>query len=562
MTSTTATVSVSEAPQELSSGERKDALDLVDELQAKRSGARLRLEDVPHILLPYQARWVADLSPVRIGLKSRRIGWSWGAYAAEGALEAARPKPFGMDQLYMGYNREMAAEQIGDVAFFAKAYGLAASAIDVRRSTERRVIQDVNGVVLADEKKDITTYRVAFASGHTYEALSSNPFGWRGRQGHARIDEAAFHRDLAAVIDGAMAYLMWGGRVSIVSTVLTEDDAFWAYVREVMAGKLNWSLHTVTLDDALADGLYRRICLITRKDWSPEGEAAWREGLFSRYTDQATANAELLCIPRRGSGLYFSRLILEQCMVEGVPILRWAGDDALVTDPGRLALAEDWCRDTLGPVLDALPADQRSVYAQDFARSADLSPIRLFQEDTPGHWSERALIELRNLPFDVQAHIRDYILDRLPLLHGAGFDARGNGSAHAEQALQKYGARVVQVMATPAWYDLWFPKYRAMHEGRNIAIVKSEDVIADHRLVELSGGRPRMADGRVKGSDGLDRHGDTASAGVIACSVMLADAPPPEGAMVEEADVGETYEPLLMALRRRVRGMFGGRERG
>lgn len=534
-------VSVSEQPASLSEGERADLLDLVVEKQQGRGTALLKPEDVPHILLAYQARWHADTAPVRIGCKSRRIGWSWGAFAAEGALEAARPKPHGMDQLYMGYNREMAAEQIGDVAFFARAYGLAAREIDVRRHTERRVVQDAAGRILDDETRDITTYRVQFASGHTYEALSSNPFGWRGRQGHARIDEAAFHRDLAEVIDGAMAYLMWGGRVSIVSTVTDEDNAFWNYVREVQAGNLDWSLHTVTLDDALADGLYRRICLVTGKEWTPDGEADWRAGLFRRYTDQATANAELLCIPKRGSGLYFSRLVLEQCMVPGVPILRWNGDDAMLRDPDRLATAERWCQDVLGPVLYSLPPDQRSVYAQDFGRSADLSCIRLFQQDAPLHWHERALIELRNLPFDVQAHIRDFILDRLPLLHGAGFDARGNGSAHAEQALQKYGLRVQLVMATAPWYDLWFPKYRALHESRQIAIAKSEDVIADHRLVEVVKGRPRMADGRVKGSDGEYRHGDSASAGVIAAFVMLSEGEPAAGATVEEQDPRETY---------------------
>jgi phage FluMu gp28-like protein len=538
----------------LSAGDREEALDMV----AARADAQprdliRRPEDVPYILTPYQRRWHADLSAVRLGCMSRRIGKSWGCYAAEGALEAAAAEPLGMDQLYQGFNREMAAEQIADVAFWARALEMAAETIAVSASKERRVTRDATGRVLAEEEKSILRYRVDFASGHKYEALSSNPWALRGQQGHSRIDEGAYHADLDEVVTAALAFLLLGGRVSIISSVDTEDDQFWAYVREMQAGELNWRLHLVTLDDAVAEGYYRNVvCLKKGIAYDAEQERVWRDDAFSRYPDPAKANAELLCIPRRGSGLYFSRAILEQCMIDGVPIVRWNGANDLVTDPERLALAQRWCDDELGTLLLGLAPDQPSVYAQDFARSADLSPIRIFQREAGGRWVERLLVELRNLPFDVQALIRDYLLDRLPLLHGAGFDARGNGSSHAEAALQKYGARVVLVTATPAWYDLWFPKYRAMHESREIGIAKSEDIIADHRLVELRAGRPRMADGKVKGSDGRERHGDTASAGVIACSVMLAEGQPAAGATVDPGDTRDVYEPSRMAGRRRV----------
>jgi hypothetical protein len=61
-----------------------------------------------------------------------------------------------------------------------------------------------------------------------------------------------------------------------------------------------------------------------------------------------------------------------------------------------------------------------------------------------------------------------------------------------------------------------------------------------------------MADGKVKGSDGRERHGDTASAGVIACSVMLAEGQPAAGETVDPGDTRDVYVPSRMAGRRRV----------
>lgn len=551
---------VTEEPIEISAGERKDLLDLVEEQQQRRMGRLIPAAKVPKILLPYQARWHADDSTVRFGEKSRRIGWSWGALAAEGALEAALPQghPKGMDQFYMGYNMAMAAENIGDVRFFAQAYGFAISEIDVRRHTERVIQTDAEGTVIRNEKRDITTYKIQFASGHVYEALSSNPHNWRGRQGHARIDEAAFHNNLQEVVKAALAFRLWGGRIDIVSTHNGEDNQFNLWAREIQAGKLTWSRHRVDFDQALAEGFYKRICLIKGMEWSKAAEARFRDEAFADYPDQEDANEELLCIPKRGSGVYFSRLLLEQCMVDGIPTVRWAQPEEWVTDPQRIAETMRWIAHNLKPILDGLPTDQRSVYGQDFGRDGDLSVIWVLQNDGPGHWTQRFAVELRKIPFDVQAQIRDYILDHLPLLHGAWFDARGNGQSHAEGAQQRFGvARVECVKATPEWYSTYFPKYRAAYEDRSITIGRSEDVIADHRLAELVKGRPRMGDGRVKGSDGKFRHGDSTVAGLLAWSAAISTGEPAFGVTVEdrETDAG-LYVPEHARGRRRV-AMFG-----
>jgi phage FluMu gp28-like protein len=169
-----------------------------------------------------------------------------------------------------------------------------------------------------------------------------------------------------------------------------------------------------------------------------------------------------------------------------------------------------------------------------------LSVIWILQRAGGARWRTGFIVELRRIPFDCQAFIRDFILDRLPLFQHAAFDARGNGQSHAETALQKYGlSRVECVKATLEWYSLWFPKYRAAYEDRAIEVPRSEDLIADHRRVILKQGRPTMDDGRDKGSDGQYRHGDSAIAGLLAWAAAMA-----EGGPMEFASGGARRESL------------------
>ena len=501
-------------PVEISAGEKKDLYDLIDEQQALRATNKIPLSEVPKILMPSQIRWQADNAPVRLGEKSRRIGFSWNV-AAEGALEASAIN--GMNQYYMGYNMGMAAENIGDALLFAKAYGAVCSAIDISRERE----------VIGESKQDITRFRLKFASGHIYEALSSSPWNWRGRQGHAIIDEAAFHRNLHEVIKGAMAFLMWGGHVSIISTHNGEDNDFNELIKDVKAGKLpTWSHHYIDFDKAIREGFYKRICLVTGKVWTAEGEQKWRDEQYASYPNKEDADEELGCIPKRGSGAYFTRLLLEQCMIDGVPVIRWSKPAEWVTCPTRIQEAKQWIIDVLKPVIDNMTG-HRTAYGQDFGRHNDLSVIWLMQEREPNRWTQAFAIELRQIPFDVQALIRDYLLENVPLLHHAAFDAGGNGASHAEGALQNdklnaYQVSCIKISAT--FYSDYFPRYRQVYEDRSFLVGKSEDVIADHRNVILVNGRPTMSDKRIKGSDSEFRHGDSAIAGLMSYVATQAES--------------------------------------
>lgn len=117
--------------------------------------------DADQVLLPYQRRWIADTSQLKIAEKSRRTGLTW-AEAADAALNGSMAASAGgCDTFYVGTTKDMAREFIDACAMWAKAYGLAAS--------------DTGEEVLQDEDKDILVYVINFASGFKIKALSSNP---------------------------------------------------------------------------------------------------------------------------------------------------------------------------------------------------------------------------------------------------------------------------------------------------------------------------------------------------------------------------------------------------
>ncbi|MFC0961992.1 terminase large subunit domain-containing protein, partial [Pasteurella multocida] len=316
----------------------------------------------PAVLLPYQQRWCADTAPVKVCEKSRRIGLSWGE-AADTALLAASQQ--GMDCWYIGYNREMALEFIRDCGNWAKAYGLAAGEIEETEEIFKE----------GDEEKAILAYIIRFASGWRITALSSRPSNLRGKQGRVIIDEAAFHDDLAELMKAAMALLMWGGQVHVISTHNGVDNPFNELVTDVKAGKKPYSLHTIPFDDAIEDGLYQRICLRLGREWTKESEEEWVAEIRASYGD--AASEELDCIPKNSGGAWLTRALIESRMSKETPLIHLIKKDefSLIEEPVRYAEIEEWCEENLLPVLQALPQGQRSYIGEDFARNSHLSVI-------------------------------------------------------------------------------------------------------------------------------------------------------------------------------------------
>lgn len=455
------------------------------------------------VLLPYQKKWLEDTAQVKVVEKSRRIGLTW-AQALDDVLKAATSGREGMDVLYISFNQDMTREYIDTCAEWARKLQI--------------VTGKVNEDIFRDgDEREIKAFRIDFASGHKILALSNRPSNLRGKQGRVIIDEAAFVEDLPELLKAALALLMWGGQVIVISTHNGADNPFNELVQDVRAGRLPYSIHRITLDDALDGGLYRRICRVTKKEWTPEVEKAWRADLIKTYGDGA--DEELFCIPRQSSGAYLTTTMIEACMGE-IPVLTWMPPAEDFVDwplPVAETYTRGWIADRLEPLLAALPKDRAHFCGVDFGRSGDLSVFWPATEEKDLRLAPPFVLELRNCPHRTQQQILFAVLDALPRFSGVSLDARGNGSALAESVRQQYGPELVrEVMISESWYRETMPLLKAGIEDKTLILPKDADILSDFRSLRVVKGVARVPEQRTRDKTG-GRHGDSA----VACAMML-----------------------------------------
>jgi phage FluMu gp28-like protein len=457
------------------------------------------------VLLPYQKAWIEDESKVKVWEKSRRIGASY-VEALASVLEAAKSKDAGgQSTYYLSYSKEMTQQFAKDCAFWAKHIHAAAS--------------ELEEVVLNDEDKDITVYRIRFASGYEIWCLPSVARSLRSKQGRVIIDEAAFVEDLAQLLKAAMALLMWGGCVRILSTHNGDDNSFNELIKEIKEGKKDYSLHRTTFDEALAQGLYERICLVQKKAWSIEAQEAWRKKIIDDYGDDA--DEELFCIPVRAGTRYFPSVLLEAVSDPNVKVLRKSCDDGFTFEKKEKRVKEfdTWLKNE---VRDTLLLHKNLAYlGEDFARSGDLTCFFLDELMPDGKLLNFLVIELRNVPFDQQLQVALYLMNTVPNFGGGAFDSRGNGQMIAEYAAQEWPGYVQQVMITMAWYAETFPKLKGRMEDAATTIPDDALIREDFRMVGIKAGVPCVLE--RKGGPREKRHGDGAIAKLMAVYALEAD---------------------------------------
>ncbi|MCM1321639.1 MAG: hypothetical protein NC041_07195 [Bacteroides sp.] len=441
------------------------------------------------VLLPYQKQWLLDKALVKVWEKSRRIGASY-AEALNCVLIAMLTKPAGgMNCYYLSYSKEMTQQFITDCAFWAHILGIACS--------------DMEEAVIKDEDKDIMVYRIRFASGFEIWGLPSVPRSLRSKQGHAVIDEAAFVDDLAELLKAAMALLMWGGSVSILSTHNGDDNPFNILIQQIHSGDKDYSLHHTTITDALADGLYKRICETKDKEWSEEIEKHWLAQLEKDYGE--AAEEELYCIPARSGERYFPAALIAQVAVKDKPVFRFAVDDSFTFEKSERR--EKQCRQWFKQVKPVLLASDFPVcFGEDFARSGDLTVLHFDMELSDGNTDTLCVVELRNIPFAQQWQFIKLCCDTLKNFDGAAFDSRGNGQMIAELAAQEYPGCIFQVMLSRQWYAENMPRLKTAFEDNTTNIPDDSFIKDDYKVVSLVQGIPLITD--RTGNKRSKRHGD------------------------------------------------------
>lgn len=535
---------------------RRQTVDNIDDIIAQVG--------LPKALLPYQSQAVGLLESTGCRVlfieKSRRIGLTWG-FASYAVLRAARSREAGgMDVMYISYSQEMTREFIDACAMWARAFDHAAMEL------EEFLFDDGD----KQGERSIQAFRIKFASGFEIIGLSSAPRSLRGKQGVVMIDEAAFVDSLKELLKAALAFLMWGGQVVVCSTHDGIDNEFNKQIQDILAGRSQYHHMRIDFDDALQQGLYERICLVTGKEWTPEGEAEWREEIISYYGDGA--DEELFCIPTMGSGTWLSSPLIEARMTSDAPVL------CLDLPPNFLQLGELERAALLAPFMAELEIalselDPEPLYAFgfDFARVADLSIGTLLAIDKVMKRRVALTVEMRGVPGDEQKLIVKMILQACPRIVGAAFDATGMGWTVAEDMGRIFGLRenenssglVWAIKFSQDWYRINMPPLKTAFEDDAISISKHENHLTDLRLLKVVRGIPMVPAVRT-GETGKKRHGDFAIALALAYfasrmqwhEYAYTPALPAKSKFDITTNGGDDGRPYRMSRMRRSRGIY------
>lgn len=463
------------------------------------------------ILMQHQVDWLDDDSDLKIAEKGRRTGITFAEALADTLIAAAARSAGGDNVFYIGDTKDKGREFIGYCAHFARVIG--------------GELGEIEEFLFEDQRDDgssrfISAYRIQFASGFRVEALSSRPENIRGLQGVVVIDEAAFHANVREVIDAVNALLIWGGKIRVISTHNGILNPFNELIREAKAGKNRFKVHFIPFSAAVENGLFKRVCLMRNKTWSPEAEAEWEANIRGAYgTRTAKMQQELDAIPADAVGAALSRVVIEQVTVQGVPVVRYALPDAFkASAPNvRAAVIAEFCRTQLLPILERLDKRRRHDFGWDFARTGDGSVKTLREMGQDLVRRDKLILELRNVPFEAQRDIMFFIADRLPRFGHGAFDATGNGAYLAEVGAMRYGSRISEIKLSQEWYRENGTPYIEAFGDRTVQIAADEDIVRDHQALQYVNGVVKVPDDmRYAGADGFMRHGDAGIAGMLA----------------------------------------------
>jgi phage FluMu gp28-like protein len=397
------------------------------------------------LLCPYQLAWLRDAAPLAIGEKSRRIGWTWTQALAVVLMLADRPADRPLSYWHSSADMTASSEFIRDAADWA--------------ALSNKVAVASGAPEFVDEERDVSAHVLRFANGSKIVAGSSNPKFFRSKGGPAGLDEFAFHRDGRELYKAAHATaLFWGHPLRIWSTHNGPGSYFAHLLADAKTGKLKASLHKVTIEDAVEQGIVERIDYRSKRlDYIPAPDARrrqeWLDELRATCPDEDTWNEEYLCIPSTDAASLLTYDLIQTCEPR-------AGEP--------LDLAED-------------PADLEGgavMYAGfDVGRKQDRSALWVLKK-VGDVFVTRMLRVLERMNFTAQEDVLHALMANRSVKRLC-IDETGLGMQMAERLRGKWGYRVEPVTFTaPAKAELAMP-LRRLFEDRLVRVPSDPSVRED-----------------------------------------------------------------------------------
>ncbi len=408
--------------------------------------------------LDYQREWILDKSLLCICEKGRQEGFTYAS--AYWAVTEVSPRENTLDVWISSRDETQAKLFLDDCKLWADFLQKAAKPL---------------GLVVFDKENDFSAYVLEFANGRRIFSLSSNPNALAGKRGHVLLDEFALHKDQRLLYRIAKPVTTWGGQLRIISTHRGAQSVFNEIITKIKEGSRrgnephsdsdtpaprpsdsssfadSWSLHTVPLQTAVAQGLVERINEKT-------GRTESREGYLKRIHDECIDEEQWLqeycCIPADESTAFLSYDLIHSC------------EDA------NTLKDFDYLLDCKNPLYVGV----------DVARKKDLAVIDVGELVGDVLW-DRLRIELQNKTFGELEYELNRIL-HLPQVKSACIDATGMGMQLAERAKERFGWKVEPITFTaPVKEELAFA-LRAAFEDKKVRIVRDDKLRADLRGIK------------------------------------------------------------------------------
>ena len=420
------------------------------------------------ILLPYQAAWVNDNSRLKIAEKSRQIGWTWATgYGLTKRKSLALDTVLSKTDAWISSRDDIQARLfLEDCKMFAKILQIGAKDLGEQ----------------AVDDKGHTAFVMSMANGLRIHSMSSNPDAQAGKRGDRVLDEFALHPDPRKLYAIAYPGITWGGSLEIFSTHRGSGNYFNMLIREIRekGNPKGWSLHRVTLQDALDQGFLYKLQSKLPADDERQGmdEAEYFNFIRKGAPDEESFLQEYMCIPADDASAF----------------IEWSMIDSCCTAEG-----EDWEIESLDD------AAGKTLYGGlDIGRHHDLTSLTIV-EKVAGLRPVRKRIDLSGKKFSDQEAI---LYPWFEVCRRVCIDATGLGMQFAERAGERFGKYKIEpiTFTGPMKEELAYP-VRAAFEDKAIRIPFHDDKLkSDIRAIrkEVTGsGNVRFAADR-----GTNGHAD------------------------------------------------------
>jgi len=395
----------------------------------------------------FQLRHLNNLSLLAITDKSRQVGWSWLTAAEAVAVGCLEKRSL---SIFVSLNQDEAAEKIR----YAKGV---IEALD----------KEVRPKMLTDNN-----LALEFVNGSRLISHPCRPVRGKARA-RVYLDEFAHYAKDREIYQSVVPVISKGGVIRIGSSPLGAGGLFWEIYSQVLKPFPGykrdlipwWQIRSLSRDVATASreapfmpseqrvktfGTDRLIEIFENmilEDFQQEYEC--------EYVDESVAwiDWELL---RRNQDAY------------------QAGE--LTVYRAKTVEGAFQAIDSLSEAIQAGKVEPVLVGGMDIGRKHDLTEIVLLGKSTTGQIPYRAGFSLDRQEFDTQQAVINRIMERLPVSQFA-MDQNGIGMQLAENAVRRWGARVIAAEFTNPNKELWAVEVKLRFQRAELPIPTDRDFV-------------------------------------------------------------------------------------